>query len=128
MMSGTPQARSPLVQFLDSFLQERNIRWIRVAGLAILFGSSVMLVTTHWQDAGPLWKYLVFLGYTTLAFVIGRYVCPKLGLDRTANVLLALVAMLLPVTFVAWRWSWLDTSEAAILKLPPLLLLAANAA
>jgi len=127
-MSSSPDVRSPLVQFLDNFLQERNIRWILVAGLAILFGSSVMLVTTHWHDAGPVWKYLVFLGYTSVAFVAGCYVCPRLGLERTANCVLALVSLLLPVTFVAWRWTWLDAGEAQLLKLPSLVLLAANLA
>ena len=73
MATNEPQeARNPLVHFLDSFLQERNIRWILIAGLAILFGSSVMLVTSHWNEAGPIWKYGIFLGYTALALLIGR--------------------------------------------------------
>ncbi len=105
-MTNPSETRSSLLDFLDSFLQERNIRWILITGLAILFGSSVMLVTTHWHEAGPVWKYLVFLGYTSALFGCGQYLCPKLGLTRTATVLLALVALLLPVTFVAWRWTW----------------------
>ncbi|HEY2840514.1 MAG TPA: hypothetical protein VGJ26_15260 [Pirellulales bacterium] len=127
MATNEPQeAKSPLVHFLDSFLQERNIRWILIAGLAILFGSSVMLVTTHWHSAGPLWKYCVFLGYTSLAFVAGRYACLKFDLERTGNVLMSLVTLLLPVTIVAWRWTWFDGSSAALFELPSLALLAAN--
>ena len=127
-MSSPPDARPSLLDFLDSFLQERNIRWILVTGLAILFGSSVMLVTTHWHDAGPLWKYLVFLGYTAATFVAGQYVCPKLGLDRTATVLLALVGLLLPVTFIAWRWTWFDANGSAVLQIASVGLLVANVA
>ena len=127
-MSSPPEVRSSLLEFLDSFLQERNIRWILVAGLAILFGSSVMLVTTHWHEAGPVWKYLVFIGYTAVAFAAGQYVCPKLGLDRTATVLLALVGLLLPVTFIAWRWTWLDANDTGVLQFLSALTLVANTA
>jgi hypothetical protein len=127
-MSSPPESRSLLAEFLDSFLQEKNIRWVLTAGLAILFGSSVMLVTSHWHEAGPVWKYLVFLGYTGIAFVAGQFVCPKLGLDRTATILLALVALLLPVTFVAWRWTWPGVDGGAMLRTISAALLISNTA
>jgi hypothetical protein len=127
-MSSPPESRSLLAEFLDSFLQERNIRWVLTAGLAILFGSSVMLVTSHWHEAGPVWKYLVFLGYTGVAFVVGQFVCPKLGLDRTATILLALVALLLPVTFVAWRWTWPGVDGGTMSRIISAALLVANTA
>ena len=55
---------SPLSQFLDAFLQPRNIKWLLVAGVLILLASSLMLVGAHWQSYAPAWKYLVLLGYT----------------------------------------------------------------
>lgn len=129
MAANEPQeAKNPLVHFLDSFLQERNIRWILFAGLAILFGSSLMLVTTHWNEAGPIWKYAIFLGYTAIAFVVGRYACLKFDLQRTANVLMSLVTLLLPVTIVAWRWTWQDAALVSAMQLPSLVLLAVNLA
>ena len=41
---------SALLRFFDSFLQERNIRWMLALGMLILFGSSLTLVRAHWKD------------------------------------------------------------------------------
>jgi hypothetical protein len=46
MMSSEVKRRSPAEWFLESFFQERNIKWMLALGVMIVFGSSLMLVTT----------------------------------------------------------------------------------
>lgn len=96
----TPTAERPgVVRFFESFLQEKNIRWMLLSGLAILLGSSLVLVTSHWNDWSPIIKYLSIIGYTLAAYVGGRIVCDYLRLPKTGTTLLALVVLLIPLTF-----------------------------
>ena len=46
----------PLLRFLDSFLQESNIKWLLAIGTIILLGSSLMLVSSHWGQY-PCWPH-----------------------------------------------------------------------
>ena len=73
-------------------------------GMLILFGSSLMLVVSEWQDYTPVWKYLILLGYTALIFAGGEVSYWRLGLHRTGTVLQALTVLLLPITFLALHW------------------------
>src|SRR5690349_10213939 len=73
---------SVLVRFLDAFLQERNIKWVLGAGMLILLGSSVLLVTTHWESYDPLWKHLFLLGYAAAIHGCGQWSYHRLGLRR----------------------------------------------
>jgi len=96
----TPTVERPgVVRFFESFLQEKNIRWMLLSGLAILLGSSLVLVTSHWNDWSPIIKYLSVIGYTLAAYVGGRVVCDFLRLPKTGTTLLALVVLLIPITF-----------------------------
>ncbi len=63
-MSSQPQSPSLVVRFMDSFLQERNIKWVLAIGMLILLGSSLLLVTTNWDRYTPLWQDLIVLGYS----------------------------------------------------------------
>lgn len=103
-MSSESDNRSAVIQFLDSFLQERNIKWMLGIGMLILLGSSLMLVTTHWDDYTPPWKYAVLIGYTAVMFLAGELSDRRLGLRRTAAVLRSLTVLLLPLTFLSLRW------------------------
>ena len=97
----TPSAeRLTVVRFLESFLQEKNIRWMLLSGLAILLGSSLILVTSHWNDWSPILKYLAVVAYTLAAYASGRVVLDVLKLPKTGSTLLALVVMLIPITFL----------------------------
>lgn len=103
-MSANSQNPSSLVRFLDSFLQEKNIKWVLLLGTMILLGSSLMLVTTHWDSYTPVWKYLMLLSYTLAVFAGGEWSYRHLGLRRTGTILLALTVLLLPITFLALHW------------------------
>jgi hypothetical protein len=99
-----PVPRSFLVRFCDSFLQDRNIKWMLAVGMLILLGSSLLLVTTHWDAYTPSWKYVIFLGYTAVIFGLGEWARQRLALPRTATVLQVLTVLLVPITFLVLHW------------------------
>ena len=100
----TPAPRSLLVRFCDAFLQERNIKWTLMVGMLVLLGSSVLLISAHWHESTPVWKYLIFLGYTGVIFAAGEWTRRRWVLPRTATVLQALTVLLLPITFLVLHW------------------------
>jgi hypothetical protein len=93
-----------LARFLESFFSERNIRWMLLTGVLLLVGSSLMLVTRHWDEIAPVWKSFAILGYTAAAFGGGRLAYFRLGLRSTGTVLLALSVLLIPIDFLALHW------------------------
>jgi hypothetical protein len=95
--------RSAWLRFFDTFLQEKNIKWMLGLGGLILFASSLKLVTSHWQDYTPLWKSLVVMGYTAVLYVLGEIAYQQLGLRRTGTSLLATTVLLIPISFLAVR-------------------------
>lgn len=103
-MTSSTEPRSPFVRFLDAFLQEENIKWMLCAGVCILLGSSLRLVTTHWDECTPAWKYLILLGYTATVFLLGEFSYHRLGLRKTGTVLMALTVLLTPLGFFALHW------------------------
>jgi hypothetical protein len=96
-------SRSAWLRFFDTFLQEKNIKWMLGLGGLILFASSLMLVTSHWQDYTPLWKSLVVIGYTAVLYVLGEIAYQQLALRRTGTSLFATTVLLIPITFLAVR-------------------------
>ncbi|TWT46368.1 hypothetical protein KOR42_43450 [Thalassoglobus neptunius] len=104
-MKSTPEQHTPtVVRFLDSFLQEGNIKWLLGVGTLILFSSSAMLVTSHWDSYPPLWKYAVLLAYTVGIHLCGQLAYHRLSLRKTGTGLMALTTLLIPLNFVAYRW------------------------
>ncbi|MEW4486951.1 hypothetical protein AB1L42_02660 [Thalassoglobus sp. JC818] len=104
-MRSTPEQDTPsVVRFLDSFLQEGNIKWLLGVGTLILFSSSAMLVTSHWDSYPPLWKYAVLLTYTVGIHLSGQFAYHRLSLRKTGTGLMALTTLLIPLNFVAYRW------------------------
>lgn len=91
-------------RFIDSFLQEQNIKWLLAIGALILLGSSVMLVVSHWGTYTPLWKYLIMFGYTGLIHVAGQWGYHRLGLHKAGTGLMALTVLLLPALFLGLAW------------------------
>ena len=104
-------------RFLDSFLQEKNIKWMLVIGAAIVFGSSLMLVTKAWPQWTPSLKYLAIIGYTTAIFLVSELSRRRLKLQATYRVLQSLTLLLLPVCFLSLTWI---TSGTAIQDLSSL--------
>ncbi len=100
----TPVPRPFLVRFFDNFLQDRNIKWMLMLGMLILLGSSLLLVTAHWDTYTPAWKYVIFLCYAVAIFGMGEWTRHRLALPRTATVLQILTVLLVPITFVVLHW------------------------
>ncbi len=103
-MSSQPQSPSLVVRFLDSFLQERNIKWILAVGMAILLGSSLLLVNSNWDRYTPLWQDLIVLGYSAAIHAAGQWTYHRLGLRRTGTVLQGLTVALIPILFRVIHW------------------------
>ena len=116
-----------LERFFDSFFQEKNIKWMLVVGAAIVFGSSLMLVTKAWPDWTPTLKYLTIVGYTTVIFLVSEVSRRRLRLTLTYKVLQALTLLLLPVCFLSLHWLSSGTAVQSLTQLalitPALLLL-----
>ena len=101
MMSSEVKRRSPAEWFLESFFQERNIKWMLALGVMIVFGSSLMLVTKQWDQWAPLWKALTVIGYSAAVFGGGELCHVRLGLRNTGTVMRTLTLLLLPLSFLA---------------------------
>ena len=91
-MSSRNERQPWLLRFLDTFLQEQSIKWMLAVGMLILLGSSLMLVTSHWDSYTPVWKLLVLLGYTAGLHIAGQVTWHSLGLQRTGTGLMAICA------------------------------------
>ena len=100
-MSQDVKRRSPTEWFLESFFQERNIKWVLALGVMIVFGSSLMLVTKQWDHWAPFWKALTVIGYSAAVFGAGELSYHRLGLRNTGTVMRTLTLLLLPVSFLA---------------------------
>lgn len=98
------ESTSFAVRFLDSFLKEQNIKWLLSVGAMILVGSSLRLVSMHWGEYTPFWKYGILLTYTAAIFAASQVSYYRLGLLRTGTALMALTVLLIPLTFSALHW------------------------
>ncbi len=112
-MSTSQRSDSPLVRFFDSFLQEKNIKWVLASGLLILLGSSLMMVTKGWSGFDPTIKFMVIMGYTAALFTAGQWSYHQLALRKTGTVLMALTVLMIPATFVGWHWLWSSVDATA---------------
>jgi hypothetical protein len=105
-MTTQSHSESWIVRFIDNFLQEKNIKWVLGTGTLILLGSSLMMVMPHWDAFAPIWKFLTIVGYTGAIFGTGWSSYHKLALRKTGTTLLALSVVMIPLSFVAWHWTW----------------------
>lgn len=103
-MSSRNERQSWVLRFCDTFLQEQSIKWMLAVGMLILLGSSLMLVTSHWDSYTPVWKLLVLVGYTAGLHVAGQVTYRSLGLLRTGTGLMSLTVLLIPLPFYSLRW------------------------
>jgi hypothetical protein len=103
-MSSPAERRSPFLRVLDALLQEENIKWLLGLGVCILLGSSLRLVTLHWSEYTPVWKYLILLTYSAVVFSLGQLSYHRMGLRKTGTVLMALTVLLIPISFLALHW------------------------
>jgi hypothetical protein len=121
-MSNSPpdKRRSTLLRLLDAFFQEENIKWVLGLGVCILLGSSLRLVTLHWQGYTPVWKYLILLAYTGGVFALGEFGYHRMGLRKTGTVLMSLTVLLIPISFLALHWIQPNSETSWIEGLPQL--------
>ncbi len=97
----TDHERSGFERFLNNFLQESNIKWILMIGVAIVAGCSLMLVTQKWSGWPVTLKYLTVLSYTAATYAIAELCERRLGLRTTSQVLKLLTIVLIPIGFLA---------------------------
>lgn len=104
--TSSEDSRTMVERFLSSFFQEQNIRWMLMAGAAIVFGSSLMLVTRAWPawENFPALKFLTILGYTVTTWGAAEAGRRRLGLHATSTVLQLLTLSLLPVCYLSIHW------------------------
>jgi hypothetical protein len=114
MSSPLEERRSPLLRLMDAFLQEENIKWVLGLGVCILLGSSLRLVTLHWVEYTPVWKYLILVAYSVTIFALGEFSYLRLGLRKTGTVLKALTVLLIPISFLALHWVQPREDDSAI--------------
>ncbi|MEQ9411894.1 MAG: hypothetical protein RIK87_29535 [Fuerstiella sp.] len=107
---------SLLEHFLNSFFQEKNIKWMLVVGATIVFASSLMLVTKAWPSWPGTLKYLTILGYTSATFGAAEFGRRRLGLQATWKVLHSLTLLLLPVCFLSLTWLSSGTGVQGVLR------------
>jgi hypothetical protein len=105
-VSVAPPRTSPtaIERFFDSFFQERNIKWMLLIGAAIVFGSSLMLVTKHWSNWSSTLKFLTIVGYTSAIYLLSEVSRKRLGLVATAHAMQGLTLVLLPMCYLALSW------------------------
>lgn len=104
------QQRSAIEKFFDSFLQESNIKWLLMIGMAIVTGCSLMLVTQKWGGWPVTLKYVTILGYTIATYAIAELCQRRLGLRATSEVLRLLTIALIPIGFLALSAMTSDSS------------------
>lgn len=102
--SDTASGGSWLERFLNSFFQEKNIRWLLLIGAAIIFASSLMLVTRAWPEWSATMRAFTVLAYTASLFVAGQFCRMRLQLNLTYQVLYGLTVLLIPVSFLSLSW------------------------
>lgn len=100
----TASSGSLLERFLNSFFQEKNIRWLLLMGAAIIFGSSLMLVTRAWPHWSPTLRAFTVLAYTASLFGAGHFCRVRLQLNLTYKVLYGLTVLLVPIGFLSLSW------------------------
>jgi hypothetical protein len=93
-----------LESFLSGFFHEKNIKWLLLVGSAIVFGSSLMLVTRQWSEWPSEVKFFTILSYTVSFYGFAELCRYRLQLRTTTKVMQGLTLLLLPICFLAHRW------------------------
>ena len=91
-------------QFWRSFRDELSIRWLLFLGIFLVVVSSGVLAASQWQNFPLLAQYLVLLVYT-LGFRIASWWASRQQLNLTAQTLMAIATLLVPINF--WAMSHL---------------------
>jgi len=102
---------STIEKFLDSFLQEANIKRVLLIGASIVAACSLMQVTQEWESWSVTAKYLTILAYTTATYCTAEFCGQRLGLQATSQVLRLLTLLLIPIAFLSLSWLSADSVD-----------------
>ena len=97
-------ARSAWTDWLQAFLEKKNIRWGELLAGLLIVGSSVGLVISLWstlRNAIPYFPALCFLGVTAAIHGAGIYTLRHWRLQTTSRGLLTIALLLVPLNFLA---------------------------
>lgn len=96
--------RSAWTDWLQAFLEKKNIRWGELLAGLLIVGSSVGLVISLWstlRNAIPYFPALCFLGVTAAIHGAGIYTLRHWRLQTTSRGLLTIALLLVPLNFLA---------------------------
>lgn len=99
-----PHERSTWTDWLQAFLEEKNIRWGELLAGLLIVGSSVGLVISLWstlRNAIPYFPALCFLAVTAAIHGAGLYSLRHWRLKTTSRGLLTIALLLVPLNFLA---------------------------
>lgn len=99
----SPQTSPRIGNLLNSFLEEKNIRWGEVIGGLLIICCSTALVISFWSEiaARPFLKFCIFNGVSAALFGIGFYTDRKWNLHTTSHGVLIIAILLVPLNFLA---------------------------
>lgn len=97
-------SRPTLEQFLQAFLQERNIKWMLLVGAAIVVVCSLKLVAQQWDNWHLSVKFLSILAYVAAIFGFAEASERMLGLRATSTTLRSVTLFLIPISFLSIGW------------------------
>ena len=91
------------LDWFSAFMEERNIRWGELVGGLLIVCCSVALVISFWSaiEQRPWLKFLLFNGVTAALLGIGFYSEFRWRLRTTAQGLLTIGCLLVPLNFLA---------------------------
>ena len=95
---------SAWTDWLQAFLEKKNIRWGELLAGLLIVGSSVGLVISLWstlRNAIPYFPALCFLGVTAAIHGAGLYTLRHWRLQTTSRGLLTIALLLVPLNFLA---------------------------
>ena len=96
--------RSTWTDWLQAFLEKKNIRWGELLAGMLIVGSSVGLVISLWstlRNAIPYFPALCFLAVTAAIHGAGLYSLRHWRLQTTSRGLLTIALLLVPLNFLA---------------------------
>ena len=103
-VENVPHKRSTWTDWLQAFLEEKNIRWGELLAGMLIVGSSVGLVISLWstlKNAIPYFPALCFLAVTAAIHGAGLYTLRHWRLKTTSRGLLTIALLLVPLNFLA---------------------------
>jgi hypothetical protein len=94
--------RSPGLEVLAGFMEDRNILWGELVGGLLIVGGSIALVVSLWNtlQENPYFPYCIFAAVTTALFGAGLYTWNHWKLHATSRGLLVIATLLVPLTFL----------------------------